>query len=60
METNENTAQEQPAPPQLYNPAEVEQIVGHLTSGVFDPEYILMFGKLVGGTRFSDRWPTTC
>lgn len=43
----------EPAKP-LYNPAEVEQIVGHLTSGIFDPEYILLFGKLVGGTRFSD------
>lgn len=38
----------------LYNPKEVEQIVGHLTNGIFDPEYILLFGKLVGGTRFSD------
>ena len=46
-------ASPEPAKP-LYNPAEVEQIVGHLTSGIFDPEYILLFGKLVGGTRFSD------
>lgn len=38
----------------LYNPKEVEQIVRHLTNGIFDPEYILLFGKLVGGTRFSD------
>lgn len=37
----------------LYNPKEVEQIVRHLTNGIFDPEYILLFGKLVGGTRFS-------
>ena len=68
METNQNSAQseqpaqliapetpqpqQQPAKP-LYNPAEVAQIVEHLTD-VFDPEYILLFGKLVGGTRHSD------
>ena len=46
-------ASPEPAKP-LYNPAEAEQIVGHLTSGIFDPEYILLFGKLVGGTCFSD------
>ena len=40
--------------PKLYNPAEAAQIVEHLTSGIFDPEYILLFGKLAGGTRFSD------
>ena len=40
--------------PKLYNPAEAEQIVKHLTCGLFDPEYILLFGKLVGGTPFSD------
>ena len=43
----------EPAKP-LYNPVETAQIVKHLTSGIFNPEYILLFGKLVGGTRFSD------
>lgn len=69
METNQNPAQEQPAQlivpettqpeqhpapaNQRYNPVEAAQIVKHLTD-VFDPEYILLFGKLVGGTRHSD------
>ena len=35
---------------QLYDPNEAAQIVRHLTDGYFDPEYILLFGKLVGGT----------
>ena len=44
-----------PAPAELpYDPAEVGQIVENLTNGIFDPEYILLFGKLAGGTRFSD------
>ncbi len=38
----------------LYNPAEAAQIVNCLTDGYFAPEYILLFGKLVGGTRHSD------
>lgn len=38
----------------LYDPAETVQIVRHLTDGYFDPEYILLFGKLVGGTPHSD------
>lgn len=38
----------------LYDPAEVGQIVGHLTNGIFDPEYILLFGRLAGGTPHSD------
>ena len=68
METNQNPVQEQPAQliiPEIsqpeqqttkprYNPNEVAQIVKHLTDGYFDPEYILLFGKLVGGTPHSD------
>lgn len=38
----------------LYDPAEAAQIVHHLTDGYFDPEYILLFGKLAGGTPHSD------
>ena len=38
----------------LYNPDEVARIVKHLTDGYFDPEYILLFGKLVGGAPHSD------
>ena len=38
----------------LYNPAEAAQIVQSLTEDYFNPEYILLFGKLVGGTRPSD------
>lgn len=38
----------------LYNPAEAARIVQSLTEDYFDPEYILLFGKLVGGTRHSD------
>lgn len=64
MKTNQNPAQEnsaqrifseleQPAEP-LYDPAEAAQIVRILTDGYFDPEYILLFGKLVGGTPHSD------
>lgn len=53
METNQNPVQEQPAE-LLYDPAEAAQIVHHLTDGYFDPEYILLFGKLVGGTPHSD------
>ena len=34
----------------LYTPAEAARIVYHLTDGYFDPGYILLFGKLVGGT----------
>ncbi len=37
-----------------YNPDEAAEIVSHLTSGLFDPEYILLFGSLVGGTPHSD------
>ena len=64
METNQNPVQEnsaqrialeleQPAE-RLYDPAEAARIVQCLTDGYFDPEYILLFGKLVGGTRHSD------
>lgn len=64
METNQNLVQEnsaqrialaleQPAEP-LYDPAEAARIVHCLTDGYFDPEYILLFGKLVGGTPHSD------
>ena len=38
----------------LYNPDEAAQIVRCLTDDYFDSEYILLFGKLVGGTRHSD------
>lgn len=38
----------------LYNPAEAARIVQCLTEDYFDPAYILLFGKLVGGTRHSD------
>lgn len=44
---------DQPAKP-LYNPDEVAQIFKHLTDSYFDPEYILLFGKLVSGTPHSD------
>ena len=53
METNLNSVQEQPAE-RLYDPAEAAQIVRILTDGYFKPEYILLFGKLVGGTPHSD------
>lgn len=53
METNQNSVQEQPAE-RLYDPAEAAQIVRILTDGYFKPEYILLFGKLVGGTPHSD------
>ena len=65
METNQNTAQEQltqlivpeatqPAKP-LYDPDEMAQIVRVLTDDdFFNPEYILLFGKLAGGTPHSD------
>lgn len=64
METNQNPVQENPAQrifseleqpaERLYDPAEAARIVQCLTDGYFDPEYILLFGKLVGGTRHSD------
>ena len=38
----------------LYNPAEAARIVQCLTEDYFNPEYILLFGKLVGGTHHSD------
>ena len=54
LATEQPTTQpEQPAE-LLYDPNEAAQIVHHLTDGYFDPEYILLFGKLVGGTRHSD------
>lgn len=53
METNQNPVQEQPAE-QLYDPNEAAQIVRMLTDGYFNPEYILLFGKLAGGTHHSD------
>ncbi|WP_337518793.1 hypothetical protein [Alistipes ihumii] len=34
----------------LYVPTEAARIVYHLTDGYFVPGYILLFGKLVGGT----------
>ena len=67
METNQNLVQEnsaqrialaleQPAEP-LYDPAEAARIVHCLTDGYFDPEYILLFGKLVGGGKSSVSCP---
>ena len=61
METNQNHVQEnsaqriaheleQPAE-RLYDPAKAARIVQCLTDGYFDPEYILLFGKLAGGPR---------
>lgn len=38
----------------LYNPEETAQIVKHLTNGIFNPEYILLFGSLAGGTPHSE------
>lgn len=64
METNQNPVQENPAQrlaleleqpaERFYDPAEAARIVQCLTDGYFDPEYILLFGKLVGGTPHSD------
>lgn len=65
METNQVQAQEQPlqqlittpAPSakRRYNPDEAAQIVRILTEENFlDPEYILLFGKLAGGTPHSE------
>ena len=64
METNQNPVQENPAQriapelgqpaERLYDPNEAEQIVQTLLDGYFDPEYILLFGKLAGGTPHSD------
>lgn len=65
METNQPPVQEQSAQfvlPQIpqsqqrrYNPDELARIVHVLThNDFFDPEYILLFGKLVGGTLHSD------
>lgn len=52
------TAQANPQPDRhdarLYNPAEAARIVECLTESYFDPEYILLFGKLAGGTPHSD------
>ena len=63
METNQNPVQETPVQrivleleqpaERLYDPAEAARIVQTLTDGYFNPEYILLFGKLVGGTHHS-------
>lgn len=37
-----------------YNPEETAQIVKHLTNGIFNPEYILLFGSLAGSTPHSE------
>lgn len=50
--SEQTTRSSEPAP--LYDPAEAAQIVRHLTDGYFNPEYILLFGKLAGGTPHSD------
>ena len=43
--------QPQPGRPDelLYDPNEAAQMIRHLTDGYFDPEYVLLFGKLAGG-----------
>ena len=48
--------QPQPGRPDelLYDPDETAQMLRHLTDGYFDPEYVLLFGKLAGGTPHSD------
>ena len=38
----------------LYNPGEAARIIRCLTNDFFTPEYILLFGKLAGGTPHSD------
>lgn len=48
------TAQPTDAAELPYDPTEAARIVRHLTDGYFDPEYILLFGKLAGGTPHSD------
>lgn len=55
-EPSESALQQQPDRPseRLYDPAEAARIVHHLTDGYFEPEYILLFGKLTGGTPHSD------
>ena len=67
METNQNPAQEQPAQliaPEviqleqqtakpLYNPDEAARVV-QILAHAYDPEYILLFGKLAGGTPHSE------
>lgn len=48
--------QPQPGRPDelLYDPDETAQMIRHLTDGYFAPEYVLLFGKLAGGTPHSD------
>jgi len=48
------TAQSGPQPERLYDPGEAARIVECLTDGYFDPAYILLFGRLAGGTPHSD------
>lgn len=44
-----------------YNRGETDAIVNYLTKeGLFDPEYILLFGSLAGGTMHSEVNATTC
>lgn len=38
----------------LYDPAEASQIVQVLRDGYFDPEYVVLFGTLAGGTPHSE------
>jgi len=38
----------------LYNLAETDRIVRILKESLFDPEYILLFGSLAGGTPHND------
>lgn len=49
METNRL-----PAERGLYNPAETDRIAQILSNSLFDPEYLLLFGTLAGGTPHSD------
>lgn len=51
----ERMIEEQSAAEPLYDQAEADAIVRYLTEeGLFDPEYILLFGSLAGGTPHSE------
>lgn len=43
-----------PTPQTRYNPAEAERLVEALCTSPLEPEYILLFGSLAGGTPHSD------
>lgn len=55
VEELQPTDEEQSAAEPLYDRAEADAIVRYLTEvGLFDPEYILLFGSLAGGTPHSE------